>query len=124
MLIQEFDASSSVFCCRIRLDDIRLDAGRDDQDKIVAKLVINDPVQVERLLKNTYPFGITLDFTVTAFADNLGEFVEKLEKSVVTIEGSELRAVGLKPTIISPVVEVKPDIVAVLHYDIGEEEAA
>jgi hypothetical protein len=120
MLIQEFDHASSVFCCRVRFDDVRLDAAHGHHSSIVGRLVVDDPAQVEGLLKDTYSFPITLDIVVTGFATNLEEFVRMVTSGSVALEGAELRCVGLGGVITSSVVEIKPDFTNVVHHDLGE----
>lgn len=120
MLIQEFAPASSVFCCRARFDDVRLDAARGHHSRIVGRLVTDDHAEVERLLNNTYPFGINLDIVVTGFARNLEEFVRMVTTGVVALEGADVRCVGQGGIITSSVVEIKPDFTTVVHHDVGE----
>jgi hypothetical protein len=123
MLIQEFAPGVSTFCCRVRFDDVRLDAARGDHSRIVGRFVVDDPVQVERLLNNTYPFGITLDLAVTGFAADLEEFVRMVTTGIVALEGLDVRCVGIGGTITSALVEIKPDFTNVVHHDLGEGAA-
>jgi hypothetical protein len=122
-MIREHDSKTSVFSCRVSFHDIRLDAARRQRNGITASLILDNAV-VDSLVSNTYAFPICLEFTVSAFAASLPEFLGSLENAAVHIEGEDLRAVGLDPFPHSPVVEIRPDMRTIIHHDLGHELAA